>query len=531
MITRRTALLFFVLAMLAMACAKIYFRDTYAGEMEFLHRAPHLQNNYFLKAHMRNGDVIVFSDNWQLANNGNSVIGIARKYDYNRSVIGYGEILIPIDSVAIFETNKKILSPESERIAALGVLAGVDVIVGLLCLTNPKACFGSCPTFYFNENTSVHYANAEGFSNAISPSMAYTDIDAMGSVRSENGSITLFMKNEALETHCIQNLKLGVIDKKHGGEVLQSTNGEYYQSNRFLYPIVAYAGSSDILDKIKSPDLNEYYSVADNERLDRKEFINLEFPAGGLGDSVGLLLDFRQTLMTTYFIYNAIAYMGDEVGDVFAGIERNPKIRKQIGKGLHRLLGGIRAETFDPQTGKWIYWGEFDETGPIAINRQMLLLPTFSKGEKIKIRLQLNTGLWRIDQAKIAVLSGKVQPRWISPADIRLKGKKDSRALGNLLGGKRPLISMPGDCYAIDFPVGGQNQEYAVFLASTGYYLEWMRADWLKDKNIPKLYQLINSPQAYLQSIKADYKQHEQGMEEAFWNSRIDTRNFSYHEN
>lgn len=89
---------------------------------------------------------------------------------------------------------------------------------------------------------------------------------------------------------------------------------------------------------------------------------------------------------------------------------------------------------------------------------------------------------------------------------------------------------MPGSAYAIDFAVPDSSAKYSVFLYSTGYYLEWMRASWLGDKNPEKLRQLIRRPAEYFRAEASVYKTYEHTMEDAFWNSRIDTRNFSYHE-
>jgi len=65
----------------------------------------------------------------------------------NRAIIAEGPLSVFIDSVAIFETNR---SPK-ERIAGMAIITALDALLGILCITTPKACFGSCPTFYFNE--------------------------------------------------------------------------------------------------------------------------------------------------------------------------------------------------------------------------------------------------------------------------------------------------------------------------------------------------------------------------------------------
>lgn len=58
-----------------------------------------------------------------------------------------------------------------------------------------------------------------------------------------------------------------------------------------------------------------------------------------------------------------------------------------------------------------------------------------------------------------------------------------------------------------------------------------MRSHWIKDENIPKLKQMVNNPKRFLKEEAKNFKKYETSMEEAFWNSKIDTKNFSYYEN
>ena len=57
-----------------------------------------------------------------------------------------------------------------------------------------------------------------------------------------------------------------------------------------------------------------------------------------------------------------------------------------------------------------------------------------------------------------------------------------------------------------------------------------MRAKWLQEKDLRKLAQLVGAPRSYLREEATAYKVYEETMEQLFWNSRIDTKAFSYHE-
>jgi len=151
-------LVLLTIAMLTMqTCKNYYFRSNYEEANSLLHKTENLETKPFLKAHLKNGDICILKDSWKIDTLKNIVSGNGVRYDFNRNKSYEGKVLIPIDSVAIFETNKKLGNTETERVAALSILTGVNLILGIVCVTVPKACFGSCPTFYINENDDFHF--------------------------------------------------------------------------------------------------------------------------------------------------------------------------------------------------------------------------------------------------------------------------------------------------------------------------------------------------------------------------------------
>jgi hypothetical protein len=58
-----------------------------------------------------------------------------------------------------------------------------------------------------------------------------------------------------------------------------------------------------------------------------------------------------------------------------------------------------------------------------------------------------------------------------------------------------------------------------------------MREHWIKDKDLMKLRQMVDNSKKYLREEAEGFKQYEASMEQEFWNSRIDTKTFSYYEN
>ncbi|MEI6750579.1 MAG: hypothetical protein WCM93_15590, partial [Bacteroidota bacterium] len=139
--------------------------------------------------------------------------------------------------------------------------------------------------------------------------------------------------------------------------------------------------------------------------------------------------------------------------------------------------------------------------------------------------------LWRIDYLALTNIKEKIEPFEISPCSILNKGKVDNTALTAINNPDKYLISMPGSEYKFNFVLPDKNCDYELFLYSKGYYLEWMRKHWIKDQDLMKLKQMVYNPRGYLKEEAKDYKRYESTMEQDFWNSKIDTKTFSYYEN
>src|SRR5690349_4189259 len=144
----------------------------------------------FLKVHMRNGDVYVLRS-WHV--NVTTLSGFGERQGVDRRPSPAQSYEIPMADVALFETNVVETSPS---VAALAVVGVVSVVVSVACLTNPKACFGSCPTFYApDDRTGAPVLQAEGFSDAIAPSLEASDVDALYRSTGTGGAFTLKMTN------------------------------------------------------------------------------------------------------------------------------------------------------------------------------------------------------------------------------------------------------------------------------------------------------------------------------------------------
>ena len=63
---------------------------------------------------------------------------------------------------------------------------------------------------------------------------------------------------------------------------------------------------------------------------------------------------------------------------------------------------------------------------------------------------------------------------------------------------------------------------YELFLESRGYYLEWVRKEWLADENPALAAMMLINPERALHVLAPDFKKIEPEMEEVFWSSRYE---------
>jgi hypothetical protein len=500
----RTAF-FFLLVTSAYSCKTIAIQR----EIKNTGEISTLNDSKYIKAHMHDGTVFILSD-YTLDEQTNLITGLGRHLDINRRVIGNPDPAprwhkVDLDEIALVETN----DPGPSIMGALAVVTGITAVMAIYCQINPKACFGSCPTFYADNGDSL-VLMAEGFSSSVLPSRENNDIDMLYHAVSQK-HFELKLTNEAYETHVIRYADLMVVEKEADERIFATPDGKFLRTGIIVEPSLCHAGGEDCLEKVSSADGKEYFSTTDPKDIATKEEIFLKFRNPGDG-SEGLVIGKRQTLLTTYLFYQSIAYMGGSATYWMAEAERG-NIHPET---LYDLLGGIEVyrKTADNQ---WLYQGQVDEHGPIATDYNIIPLSP-SREEFIELKLVLTKGLWRINYLALASVRDEATPVVVRPGSVTKMQGSDDDPLKRLLDDNEYLVAYPGDIYHISYELPFINAE--LFLDSRGYYLEWIRDEWVEEQSMRNMWLLKNNPRRYLRKIARDFKELEPSMEETFWNSR-----------
>jgi transcriptional regulator with XRE-family HTH domain len=153
------------------------------------------------------------------------------------------------------------------------------------------------------------------------------------------------------------------------------------------------------------------------------------------------------------------------------------------------------------------------------VGLQANYLACAERGERT-IRLRLTRGAWRIDCASLVALGETVDPVRVRPSVVMRGSEPDTSALAALLDPRRSVVTLPGDELVLRYRLPDTPAEQEIFLESRGYYLEWMRPEWLAEENPLRAAALFYDPQGTLRSLAPAYKRIEPDMERAFWSSR-----------
>ncbi len=466
----------------------------------------------WLKAHLPNGDLYLLS-NWQVDEAGDMITGEGTRLNARREVIDSGAFSVPLDSIAIFESN---VVQKSPAMAGLTVLTVASVAMTLFCIANPKACFGSCPTFYARNEAGESMLMAEGFSASVAPALEDDDLDALLRTTATGSQFTLTMTNEALETHVVRHTDLLVAPRPAGGRVLAAQDGSWWQAGPLLPVTRAVGPEGDCTDLMTACDGHERFSLADSLYLGTKEFVELEFDAIPDGD-LGLVIASRHSLLSTYLFYQGLAYLGQHAVSALARLDGAPE-SQQGSQDIGNILGRIEVQVPGPGD-TWQTVGTTGETGPLAASVHMLRLPPLNPDDP-RLRLRLTKGNWRLDYIALAALGRQVTPQRLSPSLVRRDGLPDTAALADLTMPDRSLISLPGDRFDLVYDLPDPALTYDVFLESHGYYLEWMRTEWLAEEDPAMAALMFLRPQLALSYLAPKFKELEPDMEAQFWGSR-----------
>lgn len=472
-----------------------------------------------VKAHLVDGSTIVFPDGVSVEKG--FVRGAGRRYgltlQYAASVSD-----VPINQIAAIESYQTPVSTGASTGASIG--SGIGWIVGGTALA--VALFGSCPTVY-SMDAAGPALEAELFSYSIASSFESRDVDRLGAVAAPGGRLVLEVRNEMLETHYID--QLGVLEILHATDqtAYPDEKGEPLVVGRTIAPSSAVDQSGrDVAEAIRAADSLAWRTP--DQRLanvgdDLLDHLDIEFdlpPLPADRKEVALILRMRNSLLSTVLLYD-VMLKGQSFGALdWMGADLN-RLHNRIQLGLwYREHMGMNVSVW--HDGSYRLVKHLGDLGPIAWSARAVALPA-DHDNKLKLRLSFVADNWRIDQVALALEVTPGQARAI-PIERATTPEGDRADIPAFLAktDKRYLITEPRDSVRLGFGVGEApaGKARTFFLASEGYYQEWMRADWLSEERRPR----FEPNDAALTAALTLYSQERDELREQFEATRIPIR-------
>lgn len=471
----------------------------------------------FVKVHHKSGALDVLTA-WRLTDSG-FIEGAGIRYTASREgdPVKSTQLRVSLDSVALLETDH----PRDAISLSNGMLNIWTLVWGattFACVADPKSCFGSCPTFYVR-GEDTDRPRAEGFSSSIARILEARDIDDLQLTRPAGATVDIEMRNEAWETHAVRWARLQAVARPHDADVAATTDGAFHAIREMRAPASCRAAAGDCAAAVAARDAAEWHDETDAEDLARPDTMVLTFEANG--NSPALVLSARQSFVSTFVLYQTMAWLGHNAGDWLARLERGDPMTLAALATVDRHIGTVMVEQ-QLADGRWIVVARYDEAGPIAYDRRLVPLTASASVEPVRVRLIFAKGNWRVDQATLVAMGERLPVTLLEPEVARLTGPRGSRDVRPTLTDDRvQLTTFPGDVVALRYVMPREHERYALFLDTRGYYYEMMRGEWLAEGNAGMTSMLMRTPRMALQRMAPLYKARERSMEANFWASRF----------
>lgn len=475
-----------------------------------------------VKAHLLDGSTVQFPGGVHVV--GGVVRGDGVRFGLTLQRTGTVSSL-SLDSILGMETYRSTV--DGGATAGLSILATAGTIglsVAIACAMDPK-CFGSCPTFY-SDSAGTFRLEAEGFSYSIAPLFEARDVDRLRTETSTDGTVRLEVRNEAYETHYINHLELlEVVHAPDEFVVPDALGGPL--AVRGLRP------ATRAIDRA-GHDLRATLAQADGQvsrtddallsratEQDLEDHIDLTFPVPGGVDSMAFVLRLRNSLLNTVLLYDVM--LGDRGARAldWQGLTiQQPLPALALGRWYADAMG-LRILVLDGNTVREV--AHLRDTGPVAWKDLGVMLAA-PRSDSLRLRLSFIADNWRID--RVALGMGRHAPFQADPlADvIGADDRRDTTALAALQSADaRYLQTSPTQRFtAVWRPAPlAAGQARTFFLASQGYYIEWMRRSWLA---FPRDTLPFTPNRSALAGTLARYRTEKESLEVKFARTRVPVR-------
>ncbi len=472
-----------------------------------------------VKAHLKDGSTIIYA--YGVARRGDAIITPGVRYLLGSST-PVSANTIPLDSIVGMELySRNVNVPASVALSLVGT-AGAVLGTALAAV----AIFGSCPTIYA-DSAGKELLQAETFSYSIAPLLEQRDVDRLRLTPTADGRVVLRVRNEMLETHYINSLELIEVQHSRNEEVMPDQSGlPIAVGNARLAASFVDRAGRNVTDQVRNAD-DKLFSTIDTRLAsvtasDLEDYIDIAVATAQANDSVAVVLDMRNSLLNTVLLYDHILgapglksldYTGKDLENISTAVD--------MGRWYATNMG-MRVSVLDGDNYRRVT--RVGDAGPIAFHRTAVLVPAVkAKDGKVHVRLSFTADNWRIDEISVADVWHRPISRTIPVAKVAVSNPDQTASTLSALAkpDEAYVITSPGQSFTAEFNVGrGDDTGRTWFLASQGYYTEWVRGDWIKNAS-GKPFTPTND--VLIDAIRG-WREKQKSMETSFYTQRIAAR-------
>src|ERR1051326_7561797 len=476
-LARHRGTLALTIALLAVACIISSHTE---GRNVSLAETQHVSTP--VKAHLLDGSIAVFDNGADIANR--QISGTGMRYDATLKNAVAVTTPIPLDSVIGVETFERVVNPG--RPLLYSTLATVGTTIGAALAA--VAIFGSCPTIYVDSG-GTQVLQAESFSYSIAPLLAKRDVDRLRVASDGSGIVRLAVRNEALETHYLDQIELLEASNAPDELALPAARSGIIAVRHPLTGVTMRdRAGRNLADVLGAAD--ERVFATDSMTLERAarggaaaDYIDLTIPSAPGRDSVAIVLRARSSLLTTMLLYDEmLAGQGAKALDyVGRDLQRVTKLAQLADWYVKNIGMRVSVLTNDGREQRQIV--RLVDFGPAAWRDVAVIIPAKAEHDSVHVRLAFLADAFRIDRVQVFGDLRELAPRSVPIARVLDRDGKlrpDAREM-LLRTDDQQLQTWPGHEFKLEFDVGreraGITRTY--FVAAQGYYTEWMRSRWL----------------------------------------------------
>lgn len=471
-----------------------------------------------VRAHLVDGSTMLYPDGIRVV--GTTIVprrDVARIGPLNQTMMVSANPM-PLDSIVGLESYQRRTNvPGTLVLSTLGAVGStLGTALGLALV------FGSCPTIYA-DSAGTAVLQAEVFATRISPLLEARDIDLLGVIPDSNGVLTLEVRNEALETHYINQFEVLEIRHARSDTLIPDEHGRPLLIGARRPPVQAVdrAGRDRTLTVARIDDdvfSTDSVTLARASGADPFDFLDVVVPRPP-ADSAVVTLRLRNSLLNTVLLYD---FMLAAPGA--GSIEWLTRDMRRIGPMFqfgrwYREHFGLRVSVYDG--ARWREIERHPTYGPVAWRDAATVVPVLER-DSLRVRLRFAADEWRIDQ--VAVADRFRRPRTRTLAIRQLAGLPDSTSANVMRSlreaDERYVETFPGQRFWMSFDAGLApiDSTRSFLLASQGHYSEWVRASWVKNATD---YTTFSPGPAALDRTFARWREKRDSIDAAFFATRV----------